>query len=273
MKILDVDMDYFMDSVAEDIPDDVEDRLPEDEYGEFVWSEGRVRYFLENHLGLSKISRIKGRVVKGHNEALLFWKELISNGMLTCPFEVIHVDSHADLGQGYHSDDYILNQLLGYPVEERPMHNRYIRPNGKQSEEGIGDYLLWAVAYRWIKKITYCGNASVLQYRKPSDYYWYTLKDFQENLIWNRPVENIIQLAYNVKHLDMPYYDDSPEEKALYLDSCIREPQVPLLVIPTVEDVNFSGAFDYIVFAQSPNYTPASADFMLDIFREYIIEI
>ena len=71
----------------------------------------------------------------------------------------------------------------------------------------------------------------------------------------------------------MPYYDDSPEEKAIYLDSCVREPQVPLMVIPTVEDVHYPGAFDYIVFAQSPNHTPASADFMLDIFREYIIEI
>lgn len=29
---------------------------------------------------------------------------------------------------------------------------------------------------------------------------------------------------------------------------------------------------DFAVFAQSPNYTPASADFIMDIFREYIVE-
>ena len=40
-----------------------------------------------------------------------------------------------------------------------------------------------------------------------------------------------------------------------------------------IEDVKFDGKFDYAVMAQSPNYTPASADFILDIFREYIEEI
>ena len=29
----------------------------------------------------------------------------------------------------------------------------------------------------------------------------------------------------------------------------------------------------YAVLAQSPNYTPASADYIMDIFREYIEEI
>ena len=46
-----------------------------------------------------------------------------------------------------------------------------------------------------------------------------------------------------------------------------------LLIIPKIEDVKFDGKFDYAVMAQSPNYTPASADFILDIFREYIEEI
>ena len=49
--------------------------------------------------------------------------------------------------------------------------------------------------------------------------------------------------------------------------------QVELLIIPTIEDVKFDGKFDYAVMAQSPNYTPVSADFILDIFREYIEEI
>ena len=40
-----------------------------------------------------------------------------------------------------------------------------------------------------------------------------------------------------------------------------------------IEDVSFRGDFDFAVLAQSPNYTPASADFIMDIFREYIEEI
>ena len=50
-------------------------------------------------------------------------------------------------------------------------------------------------------------------------------------------------------------------------------PEVELRIIPTVEAVNFNGDFDFVVMAQSPNYTPASADFIMDIFREYIVEI
>lgn len=58
-----------------------------------------------------------------------------------------------------------------------------------------------------------------------------------------------------------------------YLDGAIKDPVVELLIIPTIADVNFDGDFDYAVIAQSPNYTPTSADFILDIFREYIEEI
>lgn len=42
---------------------------------------------------------------------------------------------------------------------------------------------------------------------------------------------------------------------------------------PSVEDVKYDGDFDFVVMAQSPNYTPASADFIIDIVREYIEEI
>ena len=78
MKILDLDMDYFMDSVAH-TPDSVLERLSEADYGDCVWSERRVRSFLEENLGLSKERKLPGRIVCGHNEALIFWRELIQN--------------------------------------------------------------------------------------------------------------------------------------------------------------------------------------------------
>ena len=149
------------------------------------------------------------------------------------------------------------------------MHNKYVRRNGKLAEEGIGDYLLWAIAYRWISKITYCGNPS----ETPNDYDWRTLKNFSEKNIWYEPVENTIQLLYNVNGLPQPNFDDNNRIKTNYFNQCVKEPEVPLLIIPTIEAVSFNGDFDYAVMAQSPNYTPASADFILDIFKEYIEEI
>ena len=112
MKVLDLDMDYFMKSVATFINESEPERLPEEDYGDSVWSEREVRNFLEGNLGLSKQNRIRGRVVAGHNESLFFWRELIEKGDLSTPFDVIHVDSHADLGLGYSSWTHILDYLL-----------------------------------------------------------------------------------------------------------------------------------------------------------------
>jgi hypothetical protein len=266
MKILDLDMDYFMEEIVH-TSDSVIERLSEEDYSSCVWTETRVRSFLENNLGLTKEKRIKGRIVVGHNESLHFWKELIDRGELTIPFEVVHVDSHADLGLGYASLDHILKVLLSYPVEERSMYNRYVDFNGRRREEGVGDYLLFAIAYQWISKITYCANPN----GDKNDYIWETLKDFQENFIWDKPVENRMQLLYN-PNMDLPRFKDSPEIKEKYVINSIREPEVPLIIIPTLEDVKYNGDFEFAIMAQSPNYTPASADFIMDIFREYIVE-
>lgn len=268
MKILDLDMDYFMECIANNIPESTTERLPEEDYGGFVWTEDRVRAFLENNLGLSKEKKIKGRIVCGHNESLHLWRELINNKKLTIPFEVIHIDSHADLGLGSSSWLYILNDLLQYQVQERPMHNRYVDCWGTLKEEGIGDYLLFAIAYRWISKITYCANPN----GDKNDYIWDTLKDFHEEYIWDKPVVNIIQLTHNPK-IKRPSYNDNEWAKEEYLKSAIKEPEVPLLIIPTIKDVKYNGDFDFAVLAQSPNYTPASADFIMEIFKEYIEEI
>ena len=180
---------------------------------------------------------------------------------------MIHVDSHADLGLGYGSWTHILNFLLLYPVEERSQHPRYVDRSGNLRAEGIGDYLLFAVAYRWISRLVYCGNPC----SGCNDYLRDTLKDFKKEPVWNKPVENVIQLLYN-PDMEFPNYYDSEYEKQQYIREGCKEPEVPFLIIPTVEDVHFDGDFDFAVLEQSPNYTPASADFIMDIFRDYIVE-
>ena len=44
-------------------------------------------------------------------------------------------------------------------------------------------------------------------------------------------------------------------------------------MIVTYDEVNYVGDFDFVSLAQSPNYTPENADFIMDIFREYIEEV
>ena len=261
-------MDYFIESVAIDIPSDAVERLSENDYGDLVWSENRVRRFFEQNLGLSKQRKLPGRVVVNHHESLFFWEELISEQKLLTPFEVIHVDSHADLGcGGYDSPNFLQSRLLTFPVETRRRIRDY-EFNGKIKGIDIGDYLLWGIAYRMFSKITYCSNPK----GDNNDYCWRTLKDFHEEPIWDKPVSNYIQLTFN-KDMDLPKYDSTEDYKKKYLEGAILEPEVELRIIPTIEDVKYNGDFDFVVLAQSPNYTPASADFIIDIFKEYIIEI
>ncbi len=216
---------------------------------------------------MSKNHRIPGRIVCGHNEALFFWEALISKGKLSDPFEVIHVDSHADLGLGDGSGDFLQSMFLSLPIDTRRKIRNYEFCDDIKGIS-IGDYLLWAIAYRLVSSVTYCANPN----GDKNDYLWDTLKDFHEEYIWDKPIRNTIQLKFN-RLMDMPRYNSSDAYKKRYLDGAIKDPEVELLIIPTVEDVKFAGDFDYAVMAQSPNYTPASADFIMDIFREYIEEI
>ena len=266
MRVLDLDIDYFMSIIAE-TPFSRSERLSEEDYGASVWPKTEVIAFLENNLGLSKAKKKPGRIVVGHNESLFFWEELISKGKLTDPFEVVHVDSHADLGLGCSSSDFLQGAILTLPIETRRKIRDY-EFNGKIETINIGDYLLWGIAYRMISKIVYCANP----HGDKNDYVWDTLKDFQENDVFDNITSNYIQLKYN-KDMELPCFDDPTYQRKMYLKGAIKDPAVELKIIPTIEDVNFNGDFDYIVIAQSPNYTPASADYILDICREYIIEV
>lgn len=266
LKVLDLDMDYFMETIA-NTPFYVTERLSEEDYGNYVWSKERVIHFFEHNLGLSKSKKILGRIVKGHDESLYFWEELISKGQLQDPFEVIHVDSHADLGLGTPTSNFLQEGILVQPIEIRRLIRDY-EFNGDTKKINIGDYLLWAIAYRMISKITYCANPN----GDKNDYCWNTLKNFKENFVWDKPVSNYIQLKYN-ENYNLPKYNSPKEYIQKYLDTCIEEPEVELRIIPTIEDVNFYGDFDYAILAQSPNYTPKSADFIMDLFKEYIEEI
>lgn len=154
MRILDIDMDYFLKEIPIIISENNTDRVPDEDYQ--VWSKEEVIDFLENKLGLSKETKIKGKIVIHHNEALYYWRTLIQEERLFAPFEVVHIDSHADLGLGYPSWTFIMDSLITVPVEERTKIENYGSMFEKYYEPRIGDYLLFALAFRWIKNLFMC---------------------------------------------------------------------------------------------------------------------
>lgn len=258
MKVLDLDMDYFLNDVPMFIPSSCKDRVSNDEYK--PWSKSDVISFIENNLGLSKNKKIKGKILIHHHEALYFWRDLINFSKLKVPFEVIHIDSHADLGLGFPSWVFIFERLLGLEVENRSNIENYKSIFKKYSLPDIGDYLLFALAFRWISKLTYVGNEN----DDANDYLLDILKGGAEP-------SDAIQLPYNNQYsaLDLNY----DEKRARYFNSAILEPEVPFKIINKVKDVRYNGDFDFITFCISPNYTPETSDFIIDIIKEYIEEI
>ncbi len=256
MKILDIDMDYFLRDIPVFISENSKERVSEEEYP--VWNKDEVINFLENKLGLSQSRKIKGRIVVHHNEALYFWRELVNSKKLPIPFEVVHVDSHADLGLGYPSWTFILDSLLTLPVEQRSQIENYEEWFQKHYKPGIGDYLLFALAFRWISSLTYICNPMDIG----NDYVWMILKDGIEP-------NDKIQLAHNDKMNAMAIAGNTRK----YYETAIKEPEVDFNIIRDVESIRYTGDFDYITFCISPNYTPATADFIVEIIKDYIEEI
>lgn len=248
MKVLDLDLDYFMDEPVYDKKVGSRGRVEEKKHVESVWSKDRVQGFLENNLGLSKEKKIKGRIIKDHNEALDFWQNLITNNELEKGFEVVHVDSHADLGLGCIEYKYVRDELISVPFDEREMLEE------NSCKINIGNYLLFALAYRWISNIVYCSNPKG------------ETGDIPEKLILGKAPHNKLEEKVQLNLQLRSSQEIEAREKS-------EEPEVPLLILPQIDHVNFKGDFDYITVAQSPNYTPQNADYILDIIREYMIEI
>ena len=72
---------------------------------------------------------------------------------------------------------------------------------------------------------------------------------------------------------DFPKNDTSDDENQRFIHKCKKEPAVPLLIIPRVEDIHYCGDFDFAVMAQSPNYKLANVDYIMNVFSENIEEI
>ena len=108
MRVLDIDLDFFLADCCEPAPAGTRP----DAAGHEPWQAEKVRGFLEKNCGLNTKRKIPGRVFETHDGALQFWQELIAAGQLSVPFEVTHIDAHSDLGIGRPGPGFVLNSVL-----------------------------------------------------------------------------------------------------------------------------------------------------------------
>lgn len=121
--------------------------------------------------------------------------------------------------------------------------------------EGLsfGNYLAFAIANRWVRQLTF-----VLHPEWENDLPFSLFKDFSDR-------SNAIQLKlYN--------RDDVNVDKIRRAKPIAVEPEVPLQLVKGSEFQSYE-PFSYVVLCQSPGYTPASADKLLEVILEYIAPI
>ena len=241
MQVLDIDLDFFA-SPALTWP---ASGMRPSEADQAVWSPEDVRDFLEKQCGLSRENRIRGWVFRHHDEAFYYWKDLIDSQDLSSPFDLVHVDAHSDLGsEGYGGYRYVMTDLLA-----RPLHDR-AKPDGRRI--GPSNFPVFAIANRWITSFTF-----VMQDDYTND---------MLNCYWADPDD-----AH--KGLQLKRYREEDIERVMRIGSLVTplqvEPVVPLHLISS-NKYYANRQFNVATICQSPHYCPASADFILDIFRDYI---
>ena len=235
MLVLDLDLDFFLTDCC---PCAEKGRRPDAACAQ-PWTEEAVVSYLEHHLGLSALHPIPGIIMETHDCALRYWKDRMDCGALSKPFSVVHVDAHADLGIGKPGPGFVLNNVLGIPPETRDVFDRYYEQ--KQLDEA--NYLLFALAFRWINALTLVRQP----FSKPD------LPPFvrREGLRCG-----LIRLESFVSNLFENRYG--------------AEPSIPLAIYDDPFSYRAQEPFSCAFVAHSPRYAPQTADPLLAVIKRYL---
>ena len=244
-RILDIDLDFFLDEIlyANDEPrgrpnagdyqpDSIDDALA----------------FLRSRCQLSTDTPVPGHVCKHHREVWFHWRSMLKRGDLKAPFEVIHIDAHADMGLGNNSCLYIAEELLAHPPQRRRV------PTGRESWQ-LGDcnFIAYALATQWIGKLTYVTHPQWID-----DIQWLHMKDFDTK-------SGFVQM----KRFESGFaeeLEDFMDVKRLPFEA---DPDIPMDVIPRA-DFQLESPPDYLFISHSPNYTPPTADKLFKTMKPFV---
>lgn len=248
MNILDIDLDFFQTGTEYFISDNKRERLSNE--GIKPWRIKNVINFLENKCHLDKQNKIPGQIVEHHHEVLNLWRYLIKKNKLIPPFSVYHIDAHADLGLGDCSYIHILSNIIHQPLNER-----IIATFGESTKLNCGNYLAYAIANRWLKKLYFIINKSWITDLHP--YYINPQKNFG--------------YGHHSLHIQLKRF--SPEQLKRLFELKQKplgyEPKIPFEIIP-LEEFNEVKKFDYIFLSKSPNFTKLETDTLIPIISEYM---
>ena len=231
MRVLDLDMDFFLSGPCPLAP---LGQRP-DESCASVWSDEEIVRFLEEQCGLSSEQPVPGAIFDTHDKALDYWQARLDEGKLQAPFEVVHVDTHSDLAFGPPGTGYVLNVVLSRLPQQRADIALYRK--GVELDEA--NYLLFALAFRWISRLSYVRNPKSHQ-DIPAQ-----LLDGEGNIHLRSFISQMMEGKNG------------------------REPVIPFDVYDDYRQFRQTG-YDFVTMAQSPRYAPRSADRIMEIVGRYV---
>jgi hypothetical protein len=259
MLVLDVDLDFFLNSVTRHARNDCPtQRVAEDCTA--PWSPEAVRDFLETRCGLTTQRPVPGSIVDQHHEVYFKWHRLIEAGELSIPFTVIHVDAHADLGGGF--GDISPRCIVGDLMHRSPSSR--IRPD----ERGNGvlqpcNFLAFAVICEWITSLTF-----VLHKNWRDDLPRYCVRGHDGDIaIANEKA--MYRLHFSAVD---PSCLDSIDFGSFIEPHDQSKPQAVLSLVPCDHFAN-NVAVDFMFLSKSPCYTPESADTLVPIVQNFMRDL
>lgn len=255
-RVLDIDLDFFLSDVAHNVPAG-SGRLPSDEYR--PWSPTEVRHFMEGALGLSPERKLPAILCVGHDETLYHCEELIKDGRLGKPFELVHVDAHADMGLGDNGWVEVLRMAAAPDAVRAIVSSRHCE------RIGIGNYVTYMALFRMLRSVTYVHPDCEGWDRDVFERFLEDGGDRMRIPVWD--VRDEVDFEIALQRLDWTQgcmY--RPENQG---EGSRREPGISFSIVSRGDYCDHA-PFRIAFLAQSPEYTPLESDALIPVLGEYL---
>lgn len=236
MNVLSIDIDFFVEPVAHSRPFGSVERLDAGEYA--VDDEASVTQLLER-CGLSPGARVPGVFIRHHHQAFDVLAIACASEQATAV--LTHVDAHSDLGMGDSGYVYLATELVHLTIDERR------RPRRGDEQMNEANWLAFAVAAGLVSDVTFVPRTMPTALKH--DLHPWHVSGAGDEIVVRRATKHEKDLiSYGQRELlkTVPVVARAPLSIRDHHDFCASAPP------------------DLVIVCQSPQFTPAAADRVLE---------
>lgn len=248
-NVLSIDIDFFVEPPCYGGGLDSIERLLSSEHT--VWKRTKVIDFLERQCQLLQSKPVSGTFIRHHDQAFEVLGELERRGV--GPVHLDHIDAHSDLGGGYFCTGF--HYLLCEWFRDR---KNQTQPNRDCDAMNLGNWLAFAAAAQIIERVQFVTSSS--EYYFTPHYFRTDPRTANEMVFMHIDSEDLKLLHSNNFWTTLQKLEKSSNE-------VVRVPWN----IKNGHDYLRTSSPDYVIVCQSPQFTPVTADRILQQIQKYII--